>query len=159
MGRNQGRVEEVLDRVRERVEQFAELQGEPVALVGQSLGGYLAREAARDLPHLVRRVVTFGSPVVGGPRYSTAAPLYALRGADFDQIDQAIAAREETPLRVPVTAVYSKNDGIVAWQACIDRRTDPQLIEHVEVRSTHLAMGFDPEVLRVVARRLSDARR
>jgi hypothetical protein len=28
--------------------------------------------------------------------------------------------RERTPIRVPVTALYSKTDGVVAWPAAID---------------------------------------
>jgi poly(3-hydroxyalkanoate) synthetase len=59
------------------------------------------------------------------------------------------------PITVPITAIYTRNDGVVAWQACIDR-TSPQ-VEHVEVRSTHLGLGVDPEVFRIVALHLAPA--
>jgi hypothetical protein len=52
-----------------------------------------------------------------------------------------------------VTAIWSANDGIVSPAACIDRR-HPH-VENVEVTSSHLGMGFDPDVWRVVATRLA----
>jgi hypothetical protein len=57
------------------------------------------------------------------------------------------------PLRVPVTAIFSRRDGVVAWQACIDQIN--QSVEHVEVKSSHLGLGFDPEVYRLIAWRLA----
>jgi pimeloyl-ACP methyl ester carboxylesterase len=124
----------------------------PVRLLGWSLGGYLAREVAREIPEAVDRVVTLGSPVVGGPRYTLTAPIYRLAGVDLDAIDREIRRREQVPLRVPVTAVYSRRDGIVNWEACIDRKSD--CVEHVEVDASHIGMGGNPEVLRVVAQRM-----
>ena len=59
------------------IERIRHIAGrDTVALVGQSLGGVLAREAARQEPHLVRRIVTFGSPVVGGPEYTATRNRY-----------------------------------------------------------------------------------
>lgn len=62
-------------RVRERHREL----GVPITLVGWSLGGYLAREVARDLPDIVERVITLGSPVVGGPKYTATGKLFARR--------------------------------------------------------------------------------
>ncbi len=152
-GRNDGNVPDLIPRVTRRVAREADLAGAPVRLVGWSLGGYLAREAARELPESVVRVVTLGTPVVGGPKYTAAAPYYARLGFDLDEIEAEVERRTARPLRVPVTAIYTRNDGVVAWQACIDRR-DPG-VEHVEVASTHVGLGFSPDVYRVVARRLA----
>jgi len=41
----------------------------------------------------------------------------------------------------------------VAPEACIDHRTPG--VEHVEVSSTHLGMGVDPDVWSIVADRLA----
>jgi hypothetical protein len=153
LGRNSGRVPQLIPRLTERIEERAALDGAPVRLVGWSLGGYLAREVARERPAAVHRVVTFGSPVVGGPKYTATARQYRQRGFDLDEIEASVAAREAIPLTVPVTAIYSKRDGVVAWQACIDRTGTTT--EHVEVPATHLGMGFSPEVFEIVAARLA----
>ena len=60
----------------------------------------------------------------------------------------------DRPIRVPITVVYSRRDGIVHWRACLDR-VSPHA-EHVEVRSTHIGMGVDPDVWAAVAQRLGD---
>jgi pimeloyl-ACP methyl ester carboxylesterase len=153
LGRNEGDVAALLPRVIERAEQCVALAGLPLALVGWSLGGVLAREVARERPEFVERVITLGSPVVGGPKYTAAGRTYARRGADLDAIERAAAERERVPIRVPITAVYSKRDGVVAWRACIDR-SNPD-VEHVEVSCTHIGLGIHAEVLAIVARRLA----
>jgi hypothetical protein len=53
-----------------------------------------------------------------------------------------------------VTAIYTRRDGIVDWRACIDRTSLD--VEHIEVASTHLGLGIDADVWRVVAERLAE---
>jgi pimeloyl-ACP methyl ester carboxylesterase len=124
-----------------------------VRVVGWSLGGVLARETARRRPELVERVVTLGSPVVGGPKYTLAASFYRRQGVDLDALEREIAELDATPIRVPITALYSRSDGVVAWRACIDR-VSPH-VEHVEVGGSHAGLGFRAEVYRIVAERLA----
>ena len=62
-------------------------------------------------------------------------------------------SRPSIPVPVPLTIIFSRRDGIVAWQACLDH-TSPEA-EHVEVASTHIGMGIDPDVWAVVAERLA----
>jgi pimeloyl-ACP methyl ester carboxylesterase len=150
LGRNRGNVPKLIPEVVRRAEFFALEQGQPVRLVGWSLGGYLAREAARERPDLVDRVVTLGAPIVGGPRYTASAPMYLRRGYDLDEIEAVVDQREVEPIRVPVFAIYSRSDGVVAWRACIDRFDNP-LVEHYEVRSSHLGMVNSPRVFGLVA--------
>ena len=149
LGTNRGNVPELLEQLLQLVGESAERTGQPLRLVGWSLGGYLAREVARDLPDCVDRVVTMGSPVVGGPRYTLTAPIYRLGGTDFDAIEAAIREREAVPLKVPVRAIYSRRDGIVSWEACIDRVST--CVEHIEVDASHIGMGVNPRVLDLVA--------
>ncbi len=155
LGTNGGDVPKLIPRVTQAVSDHATSVGEPVRLIGWSLGGYLAREAAREIPKQVHRVVTLGSPVVGGPRFTTTAGFYRASGTDFDEIDRFIEEREQTPIRVPITAVYSKSDGIVEWRACIDRRSPN--VEHLRVRTTHIGLGFSPVVLGIVASTLAES--
>jgi len=153
LGTNRGDVPDLIPKVTQVVTERAEREGRPVRLVGWSLGGYLAREAARESPDSVQRVVTLGTPVVGGPKYTAVAPVYERQGVDLDAIEADVEARNEVPLRVPVHAIYSRKDGVVAWQACIDRHNDE--VEHVEVTSTHVGLGLSPVVYRIVAQRLA----
>lgn len=149
-GTNLGDPRRDVDRLGRQVLELVDAVGAPVSLVGWSLGGVIAREVAREHPDAVRRVITYGTPVVGGPRFTAVARAYGDDGAVgriADRLDL------EAPIRVPLTAVFSKRDGIVAWQACIDR-SSPN-VEHVEVSSTHLGMGTDPDVWMLVADRLA----
>lgn len=131
---------------------YAERHGQSVRLVGWSLGGNLAREVARERPDIVDQVITLGTPAVGGPKYTAVAEQYRRRGYDLDTIEAEVANRERTPIRVPVTAIYSRSDAIVTWQACLDRISPS--VEHVEVATTHLGLGLSPEVYRIIADRL-----
>lgn len=153
LGRNAGNVPDLLPRVVSRLARAARGHGQRVALIGWSLGGYLAREAARERPDLVRRVVTLGTPVVGGPKYTAVAGCYRRRGVDVDAIEAAVEARNREPLETPITAIYSRRDGVVAWRACIDHWSAE--VEHVEVDTSHLGLGFSPDVFAIVAERLA----
>lgn len=155
LGQNQGDVGALVPIVFDRVLGMAERTGHPVPLVGWSLGGVIAREVAREAPQAVEQVITFGSPVVGGPKYTRVGDTYRARGVDLDQIEARIAARDAVPITVPITAIYTKGDGVVAWRACIDH-VSPH-VDHVEVRTTHLGLGLHHEVFAVVAQRLGRA--
>lgn len=153
MGRNNGEVEYLLPRVIERIEAMSTEQGRPIDLIGWSLGGVIAREAARERPNSVHQVITLGSPVVGGPKYTAVARAYQRRGADLDAIEAEVAARNARPIAAPVTAIYSRTDAVVAWQACIDHHS-PR-VDHIEVETTHLGLGFSPDVFQIIAERLA----
>ncbi len=153
LGRNTGNVGRLMPRFLARIEDVAPSPDTELHLVGWSLGGYIAREAARERPGRIRSVITLGSPVVGGPKYTTAARRYQRQGLDLDELERVVDARYDRPLAVPVTAIFSKRDGVVAWEACIDRRSPG--IEHVEVHTTHIGLGFCPEVYSIIADRLA----
>jgi pimeloyl-ACP methyl ester carboxylesterase len=150
-GNNDGDVLSLLDSLKTDLE--SRRASGPVTLVGWSLGGYLAREVARDCPDRVRRVITLGSPVIGGPKYTAVAAAFAQRGESMDEIERLVDERYEVPLEVPVTAIYSKLDGVVAWRACIDDRSPN--VEHVEVLSSHVGLGFSAQAYRIIAGRLA----
>lgn len=149
LGLNTGDARQLRIKLQRIVEESIAAHGEPVVLVGWSLGGYIAREYAREHPGEVRKVVTLGSPVIGGPRYTATAERYRSQGHDLDEIERAVADRYATPLRVPVTAIYSRRDGVVAWQACIDKWSPH--VRHIEVSETHVGLAFAPRVLAIVA--------
>jgi len=153
LGKNTGVTADILPRILRRLASLSRRSNQAVQLIGWSFGGYLAREIARERPDLVRQVITLGTPVVGGPKYTVFAEIYRKRGFDVDAIAAEVAGRNQISLRIPVVAIYSRADGFVAWQACIDR--DTPNVEHVEVGTTHLGFGFSPDVYKIIAQRLT----
>ena len=153
-GENSRDVSERLARVLKRLVRFAHKARQEVRLIGWSLGGYLAREAARERPDLVQQVITLGTPVVGGPKYTVVAHRFRQRGIDMDAMEAQVESRNRISLTTQVTAIYSRVDAVVAWEACIDRHG--LNVEHIEVGTTHFGLGFSPEVYRIIAQRLAD---
>jgi pimeloyl-ACP methyl ester carboxylesterase len=144
----------VLDGLPRALATLAERTGGPVSVVGWSLGGIYAREVARQNPAQVRQVITLGSPfALTDPRQSHADRLYRRRS--HLHADDRLPAPEQVsqPVGVRSTAVYSRRDGIVSWQACIEPETD--LHQNVEVRCSHLGFGVDPATLWLIADRLA----
>jgi pimeloyl-ACP methyl ester carboxylesterase len=155
LGRNVGPTDAVLDGLPRALAALAERTGGPVSVVGWSLGGIYAREMARQRPQQVRRVITLGSPfALIDPRQSRVDGVYRRRGylhADGGRVP----TREQIarPITAASTAVYSRWDGIVAWQTCIEPETAQH--ENIEVRCGHLGFGADPATLWLIADRLA----
>lgn len=143
----------VADRFIDRVIARHEATGLPVILIGWSLGGVMAREAARELPDIVQRVITLGSPTVGGPKYTAAARVFRERGTDVDWIESRIRERESKPIQQPITAIVSETDAIVGYRAAIDRHSPN--VEHIHVDAAHLGMGFNPTIWRLISETLT----
>jgi pimeloyl-ACP methyl ester carboxylesterase len=147
----------VVDGLPALLDTLVQRHGEPITLVGWSLGGIFARSLALRRPTAVRQVITLGSPFgipedanVGTPgerMYQRLAHLHVQ-----DRIHPSGAVLRE-PLPVPSTAVYSRWDGIVDWRDCL-QRSGPNS-ENVEVRGSHLGLGHHPAVLWTVADRLA----
>lgn len=150
-GTNEGLPERDAPRLAGRLETLTAEVGQPVALIGWSLGGIIAREVARDAPHLVQQILTYGTPVVGGPTFTLGASSFGSR--ESARIAEVVAdADRARPIQVPITALFTRRDRVVSWSACIDRASRD--VTHVEVGSTHLGMGVDPDVWVVIATRL-----
>ena len=153
-GRNDGRLLDHLPALIARVEELRQSHGHAIRLVGWSRGGILAREIARDHPATVDRVVTLATPVKGGVDATSIGPLVQremrMNGAALRRL---MRDRHAVPIEVPITALYTKRDGIVAWQACIDD-VSPDVTHH-EVAATHSGIGFNPRALRIVAAALA----
>jgi len=94
-----------------------------------------------------------GTPVIGGPKYTVVARRFHRLGIDLEAIAAEVEMRNRVAITIPVTALYSRRDAVVAWQACID--ANAQNVEHIEVRTTHFGFGFSPEVYKIIAQRLA----
>ncbi|MES2261939.1 MAG: esterase [Pseudomonadota bacterium] len=151
-GRNLGPRSELMPALRARLEQLARDSGGKVSLVGWSLGGIYARELARAAPHLVRQVVTLGSPLYGAPgRGSNAWAVYRL----FNEKPSA-GLRGDTPPPVPTTSIYSRSDGIVGWGCSVER--DGEQADNIDIpAASHLGLGVNPLVWYALGDRLAQA--
>lgn len=147
LGRNTGDVPRLVERFLPILQRSVTDAGRPANLTGWSLGGVVAREVTRSRPDLVAKVATFGTPLFG-PRASAAARAFS--PDQIDHIETQISDRVRTPLPRSVMVIYSRNDGIVDWRACVDDVTPFAL--NVEVSATHFGMGLSPEVMLHLAR-------
>ncbi|WP_370516033.1 esterase/lipase family protein [Novosphingobium sp. Gsoil 351] len=113
LGWNLGGTPEQLDRLCARIEEAAARQGRPVALVGWSLGGLYAREAAKRVPHAVAMVVTMGTPFSGDLHANNAWRAYHwITGHDV--AEPPVPGDYAVKPPVPTIALWSARDGIVA---------------------------------------------
>lgn len=154
LGRNLGKVEQYVDQAGERVEKLCdESGGVPVTLIGWSLGGVIAREIARDFQSSVQEVITLGTPVIGGPKYTAGAEKFASGTTmTLDEIEVLVHERNLLGLQQPVTSIYSRFDGVVGWRACIDVYNDHA--RNIEVCSSHFGIGAHGRVWHLIARTL-----
>lgn len=129
----------------------------PPTLIGWSLGGLHARELAK-LPGMpVRQVITIGTPFNGSPDNTHVGWLYRLLNGQRARRAPALRQRLRTPPPVPTTSIYSRSDGVVAWQACRHPEPTTAQVQDIEVEGSHMGMGWNPRVLRIVADRLGQA--
>nr|WP_070959033.1 alpha/beta hydrolase [Hyphomonas sp. Mor2] len=154
LGVNGGNVDPLTRQFGQSIEQMADQADAPVTLIGWSLGGVIARETARLFGDSVREIITMGTPLIGGPKYTSVGQIYAMReGLDLDAFEHEVHARNSVGLPQPLTVIYSKSDGIVGWQAARDVY-NPHA-RNVVVRSTHFAMGTNSTVWKVIANTLA----
>jgi pimeloyl-ACP methyl ester carboxylesterase len=126
--------------------------GRKVSLVGQSLGGIYARVLACLAQDQVRCVITLGSPITGSASASNARRLYqAVSGRHAHH--PAYAALLKRAPHVPTTSIFSRSDGVVAWQTSV--MDEHPLAENIEVSTSHTGMALAPAVLHAVADRLA----
>lgn len=153
MGRNIGPTPRIESGVRERLERLAERYDAPVALVGWSLGGLFARALAAERPDLVTQVITLGTPFALLDRRQTRAQAQYDRFAHLHVRRAGLVPEHvRNPLPVPATSIWSRQDGIVAWQASLEQPS--ATVENIAVLGSHLGLGHNPAVLWAVADRL-----
>ena len=149
-----GNVDAWLDELATHVRAMTVKHKKRMSLVGWSLGGIYAREIAKKLPNAVRQVITIGTPFAGtGGDETNVGWLYRLVSGHDPSLDAQLMKRLRTTPPVPTTSIYSRTDGIVAWQACLERAGCDRA-ENIEVDGSHCGLGWNPKVLAVIADRL-----
>jgi pimeloyl-ACP methyl ester carboxylesterase len=154
LGRNLGPTARCVEGMRRGVRELHRRYEQPITLIGWSLGGIFAREIARENPELIRQVITLASPF----RMARASQSRAHRAFErYSHLHVGRTAlpleRDARPLRMPATSIYSRFDGIVAWQACLD--TPRPLAENIAVVASHLGIGHHPAAVYAIADRLA----
>ncbi len=127
---NRGWSPETVAKIAELAREEAARSGRPVSIIGHSMGGNIARSAARAAPAAIRQVITLGSPLA--------------------------MSRGTMPEGVPLTAIYSRTDPIVPFPGALPRERGAQSIE---VNGSHVGMAGNREVYRALGRLLSAPRR
>jgi hypothetical protein len=151
-GSNIGPTATMISAFERKLKETAETRGRPVALVGVSLGGIVAREIAKSRPEWVSRVVTLVSPI-RLPVATPLAPLVRIAMLVWNSQGREAMAHLADPPPCPVTAIVNPTDGVVDWRACLP---DPASnVEVVMVAGAHMTMCSNPEVQRIVASRLA----
>ena len=152
LGRNMGLKEGLRDKMLASVRELHEETGRKVSLVGWSLGGVYARDIAAELPDTVRNCIMLGSPIHGHPRSTNAWRIYELAsGQSVD--DPKLQLPDPALPPVPTTAIFSRSDGVVAWQCSVEPKTATS--ESIEVDGSHCGLGAHPAVLYAIADRLA----
>jgi pimeloyl-ACP methyl ester carboxylesterase len=130
-----------------------------VVLIGHSLGGIYARELACRFPNLVERAMLLGSPVRDPLESSNMLlrPVFQWwhrRCAEMARASsgEPLVEQSANPPRVPETLIYSKTDGVVNWQNCIESGAG---VEAIEVPSSHCGLPYRPEVFEIIVNRLA----
>jgi len=154
LGVNYGSVEYV-DRNIERIQHIYRNTGRKISIIGWSLGGVYAREIARQCEGQVRQVITLGSPFGGLKEKNNASWLYrVISGQRVEDIEHDFIAEMLKTPSVPTTAIYTKGDGIVSWQHCIELEEGPHT-QNVQVKGSHCGLGVNPSVILCVMDRLA----
>lgn len=165
---NIGCTQELADAVEQRIERAAVETGQRIAIVGWSRGGTLGKIVTARRPELVAALITLGTPNTDplavnatlATQLALITRLHAfgvpgLLGEDCISGECAQTVRgwleADVPDDIPYTSIFSMDDGVIDWRACLDPGA-----RQIEVEATHMSMGAEPEVIDVVAALLAD---
>jgi triacylglycerol lipase len=156
-----------LDGIEDRAERIADRSGRRLALVGHSRGGHFAKALGRRRPDLVDRVVSLGAGLDTPFDISipTQAAVRAVRWVHVRTTDRVARngcftetcrcrfARDyaaDFPADIPLTSIYSREDGVVWWEAC-----RVPYARNIEVTGSHVGLAFNRKVYRAIAEALA----
>lgn len=150
LGVNWGPTPRIRAGLRDRLTALRAREGGPLAIVGISLGGVLARDLAHDRAADIHHIATLASPI-RLPTASPLAPLIPLLSSrcdpDFDPV------RLASPLPMPSTMIRTCDNGIVAWESCAVEQAEGEIIE---VRGAHMTIASRRDTLTALRRRLPE---
>ena len=152
-----------LDRLDARLGDIHERTGRKVALIGHSRGAHFAKALAHWRPERVAGVISLGAGLdtpfdISLPTKAAVAAVRAFHaprrerecftdrcGCNFSR-----HYAEPFPGDVPLTSIYSREDGVVWWEACI-----VPYASNVEVTGSHIGLAANRKSYRAVAQALA----
>jgi pimeloyl-ACP methyl ester carboxylesterase len=152
-GINRGPTPALMQALHDRIRRANDETGQSVSLVGWSLGGALAYALAAAHPTRIRRLITLSAPLSGSSSHAThARKAYALASGRTEATDADLQALLARAPKVPVTAITSRQDGVITWSAT----TLPARLrgESLLVQATHWGLPANAHACWVVAQRL-----
>lgn len=169
---NVGCPQRLREQIDENIQRYTNTRPGPIALIGHSRGGILARAIAAELQDDASHLILLGSPVGALMRSSAWASMKSRPPAAASVKRASDRARElldpdcavpdcgcpfpadlARPLSVHtrVLSVYSTNDPIVPKWACPYPGAD-----NVEVTGTHSGLVYNHDVLKAIASALAE---
>jgi pimeloyl-ACP methyl ester carboxylesterase len=143
-----------LRKLEECVIDVFEVTQQPVTLLGWGLSGFYARELAKRANPLVRQVITLGTPFNTAADPQRRCPVFALLDGGPERMPLAVRHRLRQCPPVPCTSIYSRDDGVVQWEQCVEKEAaHTENIELAGVR--HEQLAAHPRTLEVVSHRLA----
>lgn len=149
-----GEVDHWLSQLASRVSISLGSYDQSATFIGWSLGGLYARELAKLLKGQVRQVITIATPFNATRDHTNVGWLYRLLGGEAASFDSALTARLKRAPPVPTTSIYSRRDGVVAWQTCLHDKPSAH-VQDIEIYSSHIGMSWNNATLKIVGDRLS----
>jgi pimeloyl-ACP methyl ester carboxylesterase len=152
-----------ISQLEQRLDRLVRRVGRRAVVIGQSRGGEQARVLAVRNPDRVGALVMLGAPVLR-PLHVGRGVLRAVRSVarlgdlgvpgffSTECGEGACCAAYRDDLAAPIprgvraVSIYSRSDGVVSWEACLD-----PCAEHIEVDSSHTGMSVNLDVYRVLS--------
>jgi pimeloyl-ACP methyl ester carboxylesterase len=155
------------DLLRWRLDHITQETGSSLVVIGHSLGGLLARFLGANFSEKIRHVVALGSPIDRNSlRVHPFVPLafrtlQTLRRSAQDAFPHCGSPRcvcefgqtafAPLPEDVGSTCIFTKQDEVVDWRACLD----PQGANR-EVSGRHMSLIVNRQVYRILANILAN---
>ncbi len=154
LGRNVGKID-FMGLLMERTDEIFLKTGKQISLIGWSLGGVFARQVAKERSEIIRQVIMLGTPFGGLAEPNNAEWMYSLinGGQKVKDVNSSFLADLPNPAPVPTTAIYTKEDGIVPWQMCMEK-TEDATHQNIQVRGSHIGLGINSSVFTIISDRL-----
>ncbi len=148
-----GALDSWLESLKAKVTNLLAGHDQPATFIGWSLGGLYARELGKLMAPRLRQVITIGTPFNADADHTHAGWLFRLLSGNSMVMDAALSQRLRTPPPVPTTSIYSRSDGVVAWQTCVHDKPFMR-VRDIEIDGSHIGMGWNREVLATVTDQL-----